>query len=162
MPCDPPAGSGSGSDPDVTLDPAVAPDPIVPSEPGTPPESGAGPGPGRPRPAFVLHDHRRPRPHFDLRLEEGGVLRSWAVPRGLPTTSAQNRLAVEVDDHDLAHLTYQDVDKSIADIGWWEEVDRNDRRLVFTLHGQGPPQRYALIRTSQDWLLHRTKEQPSD
>jgi hypothetical protein len=37
------------------------------------------------RPAFVLHDHRTPRPHFDLRLEEDGVLRSWAVPRGLPT-----------------------------------------------------------------------------
>ena len=39
------------------------------------------------RPAYVLHDHRRPRPHFDLRLEEGGVLRSWAVPKGLPTSS---------------------------------------------------------------------------
>jgi hypothetical protein len=101
------------------------------------------------RPAFVLHDHRRPRPHFDLRLEEDGVLRSWAVPRGLPTTSTQNRLAVQVGDHALEHLTYTDADKSIADIGWWEENDRNDRR-------------YALIRTSQDWLLHRTKDQPDD
>ena len=33
---------------------------------------------------FVLHDHRKPRPHFDLRLEEDGVLRSWGVARGLP------------------------------------------------------------------------------
>jgi protein arginine kinase len=46
------------------------------------------------RPAFVLHDHRKPRPHFDLRLEEGGVLRSWAVPRGLPVRSDEDRLAV--------------------------------------------------------------------
>jgi DNA ligase D-like protein (predicted 3'-phosphoesterase) len=112
------------------------------------------------RPAFVLHEHRRPRHHFDLRLEEDGVLRSWAVPRGLPTSSGQNRLAVQVGDHELAHLTYQDADKSIADIGWWEEIDRNDRRLVFILHGNGAAQRYALIRTSSDWLLHRTKEQP--
>jgi DNA ligase D-like protein (predicted 3'-phosphoesterase) len=114
------------------------------------------------RPAFVLHEHRRPRHHFDLRLEEDGVLRSWAVPRGLPTTSGQNRLAVQVGDHELEHLTYTDADKSIADIGWWEEVDRNERRIVFTLHGNGPPQRYALIRTSKDWLLHRTKDQPAE
>jgi DNA ligase D-like protein (predicted 3'-phosphoesterase) len=113
------------------------------------------------RPAFVLHDHRRPRHHFDLRLEEDGVLRSWAVPRGLPTTSGQNRLAVQVPDHDLEHLTYEDENKSIADIGWWKEVDRNERRLVFELHGRGEPGRYALIRTSSDWLLHKTKEQPA-
>jgi hypothetical protein len=57
-------------------------------------------------------------------------------------------------------LTYQDADKSIADIGWWEEVDRSERRLILTLHGTGASQRYALIRTSKDWLLHRTKDQP--
>ncbi|MEO8887748.1 MAG: DNA polymerase ligase N-terminal domain-containing protein [Jatrophihabitantaceae bacterium] len=110
-------------------------------------------------PAFVLHDHRRPRPHFDLRLEEKGVLRSWAVPRGLPASPATDRLAIEVADHDLDHLTYQDVDKLIADTGWWEEHERNDRRILFTLHGQGTDRRYALIRTNSDWLLHLTKDQ---
>jgi hypothetical protein len=112
------------------------------------------------RPAFVLHEHRRPRHHFDLRLEEGGVLRSWAVPKGLPERSGANRLAVAVPDHDLEHLTYSDADKDIADIGWWEEHDRNERRLVFTLHGRLGARRYALIRTASDWLLHLTKEQP--
>ena len=111
-------------------------------------------------PAFVLHDHRVPRPHFDLRLEEDGVLRSWAVPKGLPTTSSENRLAVPVADHDLEHLGYVDRDKSVADTGWWEEHDRNDRRLVFTLHGRHGSARYALIRTGEGWLLHLTKEQP--
>jgi DNA ligase D-like protein (predicted 3'-phosphoesterase) len=113
-----------------------------------------------PRPAFVLHDHRRPRPHFDLRLEEDGVLRSWAVPRGLPDDPRRNRLAVAVPDHDLDHLTYTDEDKSIADIGWWEEHDRTERRMVFTLHGRDASRRFALIRTDSDWLLHLTKEQP--
>jgi len=112
------------------------------------------------RPAFVLHDHRRPRPHFDLRLEEDGVLRSWAVPRGLPDDPGHDRLAVAVPDHDLDHLTYTDDTKSIADTGWWEEHDRTERRMVFTLHGRGGPRRYALIRTDRDWLLHLTKEQP--
>ena len=112
------------------------------------------------RPAFVLHDHRVPRPHFDLRLEEGGVLRSWALPRGLPEHPADHRLAVAVPDHDLEHLTYTDDQKSIADIGWWEEHDRTERRILFTLHGGGDPRRYALIHTGRDWLLRLTKEQP--
>jgi DNA ligase D-like protein (predicted 3'-phosphoesterase) len=112
------------------------------------------------RPAFVLHDHRKPQPHFDLRLEEEGVLRSWAVPRGLPTSSGQNRLAVAVDDHELEHLDYTDEHKFVADTGWWEEHDRNERRIVFSLHGRHGVRRYALIKTDRDWLIHLTKDQP--
>ena len=112
------------------------------------------------RPAFVLHDHRKPRPHFDLRLEQEGVLRSWAVPKGLPTSAKEDRLAVAVPDHELEHLRYEDEHKSIADIGWWEDVGSDERRLLFVLHGRGAPVRYALIDTGKDWLLHRTKEQP--
>ena len=112
------------------------------------------------RPVFVLHDHRRPRPHVDLRLEEDGVLRSWAVPRGLPDRSSSNRLAVAVADHDLDHATYTDEHKSIADHGWWELLDRNERRFVFQLHGITAVRRYALIDTGKDWLLHLTEDQP--
>jgi hypothetical protein len=109
---------------------------------------------------FVLHDHRKPQPHFDLRLEEGGVLRSWAVPKGLPTDPRHDRLAVAVDDHGLDHATYADATKSIADTGWWELEDRTDRRFVFLLHGRTGTRRYALIDTGSDWLLHLTKAQP--
>jgi DNA ligase D-like protein (predicted 3'-phosphoesterase) len=108
----------------------------------------------------VLHEHQRPQHHFDLRLEEDGVLRSWALPRGLPQEPGDNRLAVQVPDHDLDHLAYEDAEKSVADTGWWEQHDRNDRRMIFTLHGRHDARSYALIRTSKDWLLRRTKEQP--
>ena len=91
------------------------------------------------RAVFVLHDHRKPAPHFDLRLEEDGVLKSWAVPRGLPTDSRHDRLAVQVGDHDLDHATYTDTDKDIADSGWWELEDRTDKRFVFVLHGREAP-----------------------
>ena len=111
------------------------------------------------RPAFVLHEHHKPRHHFDLRLEEDGVLRSWALPKGVPTSSKQDRLAVAVGDHALDHLRYEDADKAVADIGWWEDEDRTERRMVFVLHGRQESVRYALIRTDQDWLLHRTKDQ---
>jgi DNA ligase D-like protein (predicted 3'-phosphoesterase) len=113
------------------------------------------------RPAFVLHEHHKPRHHFDLRLEEDGVLRSWALPRGLPDSPARNRLAVAVPDHDLDHLDYEDDDKSVADTGWWQEESRDERRMVLVLHGRTATRRYALIRTDRDWLVHLTKDQPS-
>ena len=112
------------------------------------------------RPVFVLHEHDKPSPHFDLRLEEDGVLRSWAVPKGLPTSVSHDRLAVAVSDHDLEHASYTDEHKRIADDGWWELEDRNDRRFVFVLHGQDASRRYALIDTGSDWLVHLTKDQP--
>lgn len=111
-------------------------------------------------PWFVLHEHHKPAHHFDLRLEEDGVLRSWAVPRGLPPDSRRDRLAVQVGDHDLDHLRYEDADKSIADIGRWEDEGRTDKRRKFILHGREGSVRYALIDTGRDWLLHRTKDQP--
>lgn len=70
------------------------------------------------RPGFVLHDHRRPRPHFDLRLEENGVLRSWAVPRGLPTSPDTDRLAIEVADHgSITSLTTTQINSSPTPAG---------------------------------------------
>ncbi len=89
------------------------------------------------------------------------MLRSWAVPKGLPDDPAHDRLAVAVDDHDLDHVDFEDEHKSIADEGTWEEHDRTDRRLLFSLRGRAGVRRYALINTGEDqWLLHLTKEQP--
>lgn len=110
---------------------------------------------------FVLHDHRRPSPHFDLRLEEDGVLRSWAVPKGLPDDPAHDRLAVAVDDHELDHVAYEDEHKTVADTGTWILEDRSERRLLFLLSGRSGTRRYALIHTGgTQWLLHLTKDQP--
>lgn len=110
---------------------------------------------------FVVHEHDRPRPHVDLRLEEDGVLRSWAVPRGMPTDPREDRLAVPVPDHDLDHADYEDATKRILDTGWWELESRTDRRSVFVLHGRAGARRYALIPTTKDALLHLLKDQPT-
>lgn len=108
----------------------------------------------------MLHDHREPQPHLDLRLEEDGVLRSWALPKGLPVDVRGDRLAVAVPDHDLDHATYADEHKTIADDGWWELERRDERRFVFRLHGRDGATRYALIHTGgTHWLLHRVKDQ---
>jgi DNA ligase D-like protein (predicted 3'-phosphoesterase) len=111
-------------------------------------------------PQFVVQLHQATTLHYDFRLEVDGVLRSWAVPKGLPTDPRRDRLAVLVDDHGLDHLTYEDRHKSIADIGWWEDEGSNERRMLFTLHGRASSVRYALIDTGTDWLLHLTKDQP--
>jgi len=122
---------------------------------------------------FVVHEHYATTHHFDLRLEGPGtdgvvVLWSWALPKGLPTDPATNRLAVRVEDHDIDHIDFVDetpvegadghdgaIAKSIWDHGSYE-VDRSSpKRFVFDLRGERGAARYALINTGgDDWIMH--------
>src|SRR5260370_5580634 len=93
---------------------------------------------------FVVQLHDATRLHFDLRIEAGDVLRSWAVPKGPSLDPAVRRLAVPVEDHDLSAGDFEGVHEgqkrgSGAVIIWDEgraEITRDEpAHLSFTLHG---------------------------
>ena len=123
---------------------------------------------------FVVQEHRATAHHFDLRLEVDGVMRSWAVPKGPSLDPAVKRLAVEVEDHSIAHNEFEGAsgdgggvivwDRGSYEQGgrvpWPEALERG--HAVFVLHGEKLRGGFALQRTrpgrKPQWLLIKRKD----
>ena len=117
---------------------------------------------------FVLHEHFASHHHFDFRLERDGVLKSWAVPKGLQEKSGERRLAIMVEDHPLDYIGFQGTIPegqygagvvTIKDTGTYELLIWRDDRIEVFLHGQVFSGKYVLIRFKKagekEWLLFR-------
>jgi len=122
---------------------------------------------------FVVQEHQATAHHYDLRLEVGGVMRSWAVPKGPSLDPAAKRLAVEVEDHGLAHNDFEGAsgrggvivwDRGSYEQGgrvaWPEALERG--HAVFVLHGEKLRGGFALQRTrpgaKPQWLLIKRRD----
>jgi DNA ligase D-like protein (predicted 3'-phosphoesterase) len=122
-------------------------------------------------PRYVVQEHDATTLHYDLRLEVGGVLRSWAVPRGPSLDPAERRLAVPVEDHELAAGEFEGVHEGarrgtgaviIWDEGEFEPLDGDleDGHLAFALRGRKLQGGFALTRTGPErWILVKMRDE---
>jgi DNA ligase D-like protein (predicted 3'-phosphoesterase) len=124
--------------------------------------------------AFVVQEHAATAHHFDLRLEVDGVMRSWAVPKGPAMDPAVKRLAVQVEDHEIAHNEFEGKlgdggvivwDRGTYEQGgrvaWPEALERG--HAVFVFHGEKLRGGFALQRTrpgeKPQWLLIKRRDE---
>ncbi len=140
------------------------------------PAPAEAPAPRASQPIFVVQKHDATRLHWDFRLEHGGVLWSWAVPRGPSLDPHDKRLAVHVEDHPI---DYADFHGTIPegqygagtvetwDRGTWEpqpdrdpDADMTRGEIKFVLHGKRLQGRFVLVRLkprpkerADNWLL---------
>jgi bifunctional non-homologous end joining protein LigD len=129
---------------------------------------------GGKEPIFVVQRHDARRLHYDFRLERGGALASWAVPKGIPLEPGQRALAVHVEDHPLDYADFEgEIPKGnygagtveIWDRGTYELVEeKKDGGLTVRLHGQRLDGTWALVPAKLDgdpknWLLLRKREE---
>jgi len=151
---------------------------------GTPEPKGAPRRPSR-KLRFVIQKHRATRLHYDFRLEAGGVLASWAVPKGPSLDTHERRLAMHVEDHPFDYRTFEgiipDGNYGAGEVIVWDEgtytlAEGTDPvaeiaagKIKFILQGKKLHGMFSLvkIRNSRDqsgepWLLIKDRDEYVD
>jgi DNA ligase D-like protein (predicted 3'-phosphoesterase) len=149
----------------------------------TPEPSGPRKGSGK-RPAFVVQKHDARHLHYDLRLEVGGVLKSWAVPKGPSTDPSEKRLSIETEDHPLDYASFEGVipvgeygagTVMVWDVGTYRNLKKTDGvevpmkrcaeegHITVWFEGQKLKGGYSLTRfrkeNSRQWLLVKMNDE---
>jgi DNA ligase D-like protein (predicted 3'-phosphoesterase) len=140
------------------------------------------------KPMFVIQRHDASREHYDFRLEIDGVLKSWAVPKGLSLDPSDKRLAIETEDHPIEYGDFEGVIPEgeygagtvmVWDTGYFRSIKKKDDqklspeesyaegRLEVFLDGEKIKGGFALVKTrmqggKQQWLLIKMKGDHAD
>ena len=117
---------------------------------------------------FVVQEHHASHLHYDFRLALDGVLKSWAVPKGVPEEPKVRKLAVQTEDHPMDYVDFEgSIPKGeygagevrIWDKGTFQLRERGEDKLVFALQGARLKGTYALVRFKgkerqvKNWLI---------
>ncbi len=131
------------------------------------------------QPIFVIQQHNARNLHYDFRLENDGVLTSWAIPKGPSTNPQVKHLAVQTEDHPLDYAHFEGVipegEYGAGQVLIWDrgtfttdkdlnECIANGHITVF-LNGEKLNGNYALIRTGygkNSWLFFKMKDKYAD
>jgi len=127
---------------------------------------------------YCVQRHHATHLHYDLRLEAGGALKSWAVPKGPTLDPGEKRLAMMVEDHPIEYGSFEGVipkgnygagsvmlwDRGtyelLGDASAEEQLARGD--FKFRLHGEKITGEFALVRMKRgkgnEWLLLKKKD----
>lgn len=130
---------------------------------------------------FIVHEHHASRLHYDLRLEVGEALKSWAIPKGPSMNPADKRLAVQVEDHPLEYGVFEGIIPEgrygagavlIWDEGIFIPLEDPEAglargRLSFGLKGKRLRGEFSLVLmkgrgSGKDWLLIKKKDANAD
>lgn len=121
---------------------------------------------------FVVHRHHASHLHYDLRLEQEGVLKSWAVPKGLPPRPGVKRLAVQTEDHPMEYLKFDGkIPKGqygagemwIYALGKYQITKEKKDGFYFKLNSKEMTGEYRMHKTKEkEYLLERVDDPQID
>ncbi len=126
---------------------------------------------------YVIQKHDASHLHYDLRLEQDGVLRSWAVPKPPVNKPGLKRLAVPVEDHPLGYESFEGSipvgqygagTVEIWDSGRYEPLERSEDKLIVRIKGRRLSGDFALIRIKDRksakpvWLFFKLGQGPGE
>ncbi|MCK5474142.1 MAG: 3'-phosphoesterase [Candidatus Aenigmarchaeota archaeon] len=121
---------------------------------------------------YVIQEHNASHHHFDLRLEIGGVLKSWAIPKEPPTDSKTKRLAIKVEDHPIDYADFEgEIPEGlygagtvkIWDKGTFNPIKIEEKEIIVKIDGKKLKGLFVLLKTSfkgakNTWLFFKKKE----
>lgn len=131
---------------------------------------------------FVIQKHLSKRPHFDFRIQIKNTLKSWAVPKGMPKTTKEKKLAILTEDHPLKYAKFEGIIPEgeygagkvlIWDSGKYENIKMDKKgkeipiykcfkngHIEIFLRGKKLNDSFALVKFRDDktWLLIKMKK----